>query len=106
MPYSLAPFETLASGNFFGAIFDMWAMILGQTVIFQIAFAVICGLVWIKTRNVIAAGLSGLFISLPMVAHPDAVAYLGTEGQFVAVILLIISVMVILARIAISIYNK
>lgn len=104
--YTFAPFETLAAGDFFGAIFQTWALVLGETVIFQIAFAVICGLVWIKTRNVIAAGLTGVFISLPMVASPDAVAYLGTEGQFIAIILLIVSVMVILARIAISMYNK
>lgn len=104
--YQFDPFETLAAGDFFGAIYETWALILGESVIFQIAFAVICGLVWIKTKNVIAAGLTGVFISLPMIAHPDAVTYLGAEGQLIAVVLLIVSVMVILARIAISIYNK
>lgn len=106
MAYTLAPFETFIAGDIFGGIFEMWAMILGETVIFQIAFAVVCGMIWLKTKNIIAAGLTGVFISLPMVAHPAAVDFLGPEGQFVAILLLIASIMVILWRIGISLYNK
>ena len=104
--YTLPPFETLLSGDLFGAIYQLWGLALGETIIFQLAFATICGMVWIKTRHLIAAGLAGMFMSLVMVSWPSTVEYLGPEGQFVASLLIIFSLVVVLVRIGISIAHR
>jgi len=100
--YTLHPFDMLVQGNFFGSIYEMWNMILGQSMIFQIALAGIMVMIWIKTRNLVAAGISGLFMSLAMVSWPGSVEYLGPEGQFLISLTLIFSVFMILAKIALS----
>lgn len=104
--YTFPPFETLLTGNLIGAIYQFWGIALGETIIFQLAFATICGIVWIKTRHILAAGLAGLFMSLAMVAWPGSIDYLGPEGQFIASLLLIFSIMVVFIRIGISIANR
>lgn len=101
--YEFAPFDTLISGNFFGGIYEFWAYALGQTIIFQIAFATICLVIWARSKNVIAASLAGLFMSLAMVSWPGTVDYLGPEGQFIAYILLVVALLVILLRVGISV---
>lgn len=99
---SYSPMNQLISGDLFGSMLSVWTLSVGF-IIFTIVWVVLVGLILYRTKSIVPAGLTGVALSVPMVAWPGSVQYLGPEGQLIALFLMIFSIASILVRIAIHI---
>lgn len=101
MAFTFGPFEALMTGDLFGAIYGAYTITMGFF-FFTLVWISVVAFIIVRNKSLVAGGIAGTFTSIPMVGWPGSERYLGVEGQFVAIMLLIFSVAILLIGIALK----